>query len=48
MLVKQQIGTIAKKKRLLTIMDTYDLQPIALINEYNALTHEKKSTCFQK
>ncbi|CEP17759.1 hypothetical protein [Parasitella parasitica] len=40
-----------EKKRLLTIMDTYDLQPIALINdgdvEYNALTHEKNLHAFK-
>lgn len=40
-----------EKKRLLTTMDTYDLQPIALINdddvEYNALTHEKNLHAFK-
>ena len=40
-----------EKKRLPSIMDTYDLQPIALINdddvEYNALTHEKHLHAFK-
>lgn len=40
-----------EKKRLLTVMNSFELQPIALINdvgvEYNALTHEKNVHAFK-